>query len=98
MGMSRELVKTERQLEKAGATDEQIKENLFLPLVDDAKSTLRRAMLNSRDEKLAVTVAESILDRAGQGKKREAVEQPQIIISESQVQLLVQAQREVMGE
>lgn len=92
------IEKVEKNLTKAGATEDEVRENLFIPLVNDAKSTLRRAMLNSHDEKLAVSVAESILDRAGQGKKREAAEATQVVINDSNVQLLLQAQKEVMEE
>lgn len=89
----------EKQLAKAGASEDEIAENLFEPLVADARSTLRRAMLNSRDQKLSVSVAESILDRAGKGKRNTGeAGGTQIVISDSQVQLLMQAHKEALGE
>lgn len=93
------LKDAEKSLEKAGASEEEIVENLFEPLVADARSTLRRAMLNSRDQKLSVSVAESILDRAGKGKRNNnEAGGTQIVISDSQVQLLMQAHKEALGE
>ena len=70
-------------------------QNLFLPLVGEAHSILRRAMHNS-DQKLAVQTAKDILDYAGQ--KREAVrEQRQVIVKDSQIQILVQVLKEALS-
>lgn len=92
-----DVAKTERALAHAGLSEEEIAENLFEPMVQEARSTLRRAMLNTRDQKLAVSVAESILDRAGHAKKKEADGGTTIVISESNINLLLEAQRDVFG-
>ncbi len=76
--------------------DEFIKTNLFRPLVEDARSTLRRLMLNTDNDKLAFSVAESIMDRAGETKKNSAPTGSQVVITDSQVQLLLQVQKEVL--
>ena len=89
------IAKAERQeLEEEG--DASLSPNLFKPLAEDARRTLRKIMLNTDNQKLAASVAESILDRAGEGKRQEAVA-PGIVISESQVNLLVQAQKEAFS-
>jgi len=93
--MKGELAKAVEGLKEVGATDDEIRESLFDPLVADAVSTLRRAMLNSQDEKLAVNVAEGILDRAGQGRKSSS-SGAQIVISDSNINLLLQAQKEAL--
>lgn len=66
-------------------------ENMFRSLVPDAKSVIRRAMLNNRDQKLAVQVAQDVLDRAGETKKSEQKQTAQVVITDSQVNLLMQA-------
>lgn len=76
----------------------QAKENLFEPMIPEARSALRRLMLNSSNEKIVRETAESVLDRAGQTKKVEDRVQPVVNISESHVQLLVQASKEAFNE
>lgn len=73
-------------------------ENLFEPLVPEARSVLRQVMLNSKDKKLAVSTAESVLDRAGETKKGEQKASQVVNITDSQVQLLVQTSKEVENE
>lgn len=73
-------------------------ENLFKPLVPDARSTLRRLMLNSSNEKIARETAESILDRAGETKKESARSSINLQISDSQINILVQAAKEALDE
>lgn len=72
--------------------------NLFQELVPEAKSTLRRLMLNSRNEKIQRETAESVLDRAGETKKQETRVKPQVVITDSQINVLVQAAQEVLNE
>lgn len=73
-------------------------DNLFRELVPDAKSTLRRLMLNSRNEKIQRETAESVLDRAGETKKGETRAQTQIIINDSQINMLTQVAKELFDE
>lgn len=93
--MDKPVVSVEKDLMNAGLSKDEIKESLFDPLVNDARKTLRRVLLNARDEKLAVNVAESILDRAGRGRKNTNTG-TQIVISESNINLLLQAQKEAL--
>lgn len=72
--------------------------NMFKPLVPDAISTLRRLMLNSRNEKIQRETAESVLDRAGATKKQETREKPSVVISDSQINVMLQAAQEVTNE
>lgn len=71
------------------------KSNIFADLVPDARRTLRRVMLMSHDNKLATETAKDVLDRAGQTKKIEERQQRPIIISDSQVNLLLQVAKEI---
>jgi hypothetical protein len=87
--MSDELVPVENESDAVA--------NIFEPLVKDAQSTLRRLMLNSGDPKIAAKVAESILDRAGHGTARNSETKGTIVISQSEVNLLVQTQKELRG-
>lgn len=68
--------------------------NIFEDLVPDAKRTLRRNMLMSHDNKLAVDTAKDVLDRAGQTKKVEERAQRPVVITNSQIQLLLQVAKE----
>jgi hypothetical protein len=86
---------TSREVEPGKETQQK---NIFKELVPDAKSTLRRVMLNGHDLKLSATIAESILDRAGETKKTEVKQQTNIMITSSEVQLLIQAAKEVANE
>lgn len=72
--------------------------NLFEPLVGDAMSTLRKLMLNTKNEKIARETAETILDRAGKTKKVEERLRPVVNITDSHVQLLVAASKEAFNE
>ena len=78
--------------------DEIDKVNPFEPLLDEARSTLRQVMLNSKDVKVRVSTATEILDRGGQTKKptSDGRAGTQILIKDSQVQLLVKAAKEAM--
>lgn len=71
--------------------------NIFKELVPDAKRTLRRTMLMSRDNKLALETAKDVLDRAGETKKVEERAQRSVVISNSQIQLLLQVAKEIDG-
>lgn len=71
------------------------KENLFRPMVPEAKSYLRSVMLNSRDIKLGISIAQDILDRAGEVKKQDNRAAIVINITDSQINLLAQGAREV---
>ena len=73
----------------------QTDENMFLDLVQDAKSSLRRLMLNSTNEKIIRETAESVLDRAGKTKKVSEISRPVVHITDSHIQLLVQASKEI---
>ena len=74
---------------------EEQKENIFRELVPQAKKVLAQQMGNDKNPKLAVQVAEAILDRAGEVRKSEEREVQPIIITNSQVALLQQVAREV---
>ena len=71
------------------------KQNIFRPLVLEAKDVLRRTMLNGPDKKLAANMALEILDRAGETKKTDQTTSKPVIIKDSQVQLLVQVAGEI---
>lgn len=89
--MSNEVAKsTEREVAEA-MDNAASRDNMFRPLVTDARRVLRRAMLNGRDQKLAVQVAQDVLDRAGETKKSDNKQVAPVIITDSQVNLLVQA-------
>lgn len=98
--MSDELIKMEQSLEQDNAEREAVtvQENLFKPLVNDARSTLRRLMLNSRNEKIQRETAESVLDRAGETKKADNRVATQIIIKDSQINMLAQVAKELLDE
>jgi hypothetical protein len=98
--MSDELVKMEQSLEVEEAEEKAVmgQENLFKPLVNDARSTLRRLMLNSRNEKIQRETAESVLDRAGETKKQDNRIATQIIIKDSQINMLAQVAKELLDE
>jgi hypothetical protein len=71
--------------------------NPYTPLLDEARSTLRQIMLNSKDNKIRVSTATEILDRGGETRKPSSVSSaPQILIKDSQVQLLVKAAKEAI--
>lgn len=70
------------------------KENLFKPLVPEAQMVLRQRMLGA-DSKLAVSVAQDVLDRAGITKQQEGKPLTQIIITNSQVAMLSKVAQEV---
>jgi spore germination cell wall hydrolase CwlJ-like protein len=72
--------------------------NEYKVLAPDARSLLRKVMLNSKNEKLAISVAESVLDRAGETKKVETKAVQPIYITNSQVQLLAQVAKETMDD
>ena len=72
-----------------------VKQNIFRPLVLEAKDVLRRTMLNGPDKKLAVNTALEVLDRAGETKKTDNITSRPVIIKDSQVQLLVQVAGEI---
>lgn len=97
MGDNQQVSETGLEAQQGGELQRQ-KENLFKPLVPDAYRTLRRTMLNAKDAKLAKEAAESVLDRAGETKKQEERVMPQVNITNSQIQLLVQASKEVDNE
>lgn len=69
--------------------------NMFVPLVGEAYSVLRRAMHNS-DQKLAVQTAKDVLDYAGQ-KKEPVREQRQFNFKDSQIQILVEVMKEALS-
>jgi len=74
-----------------------VEPNPYAPLLDEARSTLRQIMLNSGDNKIRVSTATEILDRGGETKKPSSVAAaPQILIKDSQVQLLVRAAKEAI--
>lgn len=69
--------------------------NHFKELLPEAKDELRRIMKTSPDAKLRASVAKDIVELAGAGV---ATPPPrQIIINDSQIQLLVQVAREAFG-
>jgi hypothetical protein len=69
--------------------------NIFKELVPDAKRTLRRTMLMSRDNKLSAETAKDVLDRAGETKKVEERAQRPVVITNSQINLLLEVAKEV---
>jgi len=75
--------------------DVQKEDNLFVPLINEARQVIRRAMHNSLNEKLAVSTAQDVLDRAGQTRKVESRVQYPIVITNSQVLLLARVAQEV---
>lgn len=70
--------------------------NEFEDLVPTAKSVLRKVMLNAKDQKLAVSTAQDVLDRAGKGKNNGGIVGAQIVIKDSNVALLTATAREVL--
>ena len=70
------------------------KENLFKPLVPEAQMVLRQRMLGA-DSKLAVSVAQDVLDRAGVTKQQEGRPMTLIVITNSQVAMLSKVAQEV---
>lgn len=69
-------------------------ENLFKPLVPEARTVLRQTMLGT-DRKLATSTAQDVLDRAGVTKQQEGRPAVQIVISNSQVAILAKVAKEV---
>ena len=80
------------------AITEAQEQNLFKPLIPDAVSTLRKLMLNSKNEKIMRETAESVLDRAGQTKKQDTREKAKVVINDSQINILIQAAKEALSE
>jgi CRISPR/Cas system-associated endonuclease Cas3-HD len=74
---------------------DQEKENIFKDLIPHAKKVLHQRMMDQSNPKLAIQVAESILDRAGETKKQEERVRTPIVISNSQVAILTAAAEEV---
>ena len=72
--------------------------NPYAPLLNEARSVLRRLLHNSATDKIKKEVATEILDRGGETKKLEHKMMPQIIIKDSQVQLLVKAAQEALDD
>lgn len=68
--------------------EEDERKNIFRELVPQAKKVLNRYMFDSTSPKLAIQVAESILDRAGETRKTEERMRTPIIITNSQVAIL----------
>ncbi len=83
-------------VELDNSQDVAVKSNPYAPLLDEARSTLRQVMLNSGDVRVRVNTATEILDRGGEMRKTMSVTAPQILIKDSQIQLLVQAAKEAM--
>ena len=71
------------------------KENIFKDLVPHAKKVLHQQMMNQMNPKIAIQVAESILDRAGQTKKVDDRVRTPIVITNSQVAILSKVAREI---
>lgn len=76
---------------------DQERENIWKELVPAAKKTLAQKMMG-QNEKIAVQVAESILDRAGETKKNEEFIRTPIHITNSQVAILSAAADEVEAQ
>lgn len=78
--------------------DVDVEVNPYKPLLDEARSTLRQIMLNSKDAKIRVSTATEILDRGGETKKPTGGvgAGTQILIKDSQVQLLLKAAKEAI--
>lgn len=74
---------------------EELRENIFRELVPQAKKVLAQQMGNEKNPKLAVQVAESVLDRAGEVRKNEEREVHPIVITNSQVAILSKVAQEV---
>lgn len=75
-------------------SDEGPAENIWRELVPAAKKTLAQKMVGHND-KIAVQVAESILDRAGETRKQEERVRTPIVITNSQVAILTAVAEEV---
>jgi len=71
------------------------RENIFKEMVPHAKKVLQQQLTNQSNPKLAIQVAETILDRAGQTRKVEERVRTPIVITNSQVQILTQVASEV---
>ena len=69
---------------------------MFLPDLEAAIRKARQIMLNTPDDKLALSAAESIMDRAGATRKVERAAKAVVNISDSNVMLLVQATKEAL--
>jgi len=97
MGNMDTLSKATRMIDAidSPSDDVQEKENLFKPMVPEAKSYLRSIMLNGRDVKLGISIAQDILDRAGEVKKQDTRAAIVINITDSQINLLAQGAKEV---
>ncbi len=72
-----------------------VKANPYDALVPQAVAELERILHFTDDEKLRAKVAGDIIAASSQGKQNEPV--PTIIISQSNVQLLLQTMKEVNG-
>lgn len=92
--MSNEVVKSDTGEVTEVMETPPSRDNLFKVLVPDAVHVLRRAMLNGRDQKLAVSTAQDVLDRAGETKKNDIREAAPVHISDSNVQFLLQVLNE----
>lgn len=77
------------------SSDSESKENLFRELVPTAKRVLHQNMTNPGNPKLAISVAQDVLDRAGETKKAETRQATQIVITNSQVAILAKVADEV---
>ena len=69
--------------------------NLFVPLVPDAQQVVRQTMLFSSNEKLRVSTAQDVLDRAGHTRKQEGKPTTPIVITNSQVAIMSGVAEEV---
>lgn len=92
--MSNEVVKSESGEVTEALETPVSRDNLFRVLVPDALHVVRRAMLNGKDQKLAVSTAQDVLDRAGETKKNDVRESAPVHISDSNVQFLLQVLKE----
>lgn len=76
------------------SSDKARENNLFLDLAPTAKRILHQTMV-SGDPKLARDTAQDVLDRAGMTKKSEIKQATQIVITNSQVEVLMRVADEV---
>jgi hypothetical protein len=71
-----------------------VSKTVYDDLEEDAKAVLRRALFMSGDEKLATRVALDILKARNEGSVGSG---QQIVIKDSQIQLLMTTAREAFG-
>lgn len=87
---------TEATSKELEAFEEDDSRQVYKDLRPIAQRVLKRTMLTSGNEKLAVSVAQDILDRSGESKTPESKgDGTMVLVTNSQVNLLMQVAKEL---